>query len=123
LSDEVTFEIGEDLRGFWVTRGEGREEEYAEKNPRPTFKSRRTTVGVWSCFCRDEIGPLYMLPKGENMTAKRYKWVLQRLFIPFYKRMRVKYSDEVVMQEDNTPWHTAKIITKYLENKGIKQIK
>jgi hypothetical protein len=42
-----------------------------------------------------------MLLEGENMTAKQYKYILQRLFIPFYKRIRAKYSDEVVMQEDN----------------------
>jgi hypothetical protein len=58
-SDEVTFEVGEDLETFWVTRGPGREEEYASKNLRPTFKSGRTTVGVWSCYCGDEMGPLY----------------------------------------------------------------
>jgi hypothetical protein len=58
--------------------------------------------------------------KGENMTAKRYKYVLQRLFIPFYERMRAKYGDEVVMQEDNALWHTAKIITRYLKNKKIR---
>jgi transposase len=68
-SDEVTFEVGEDLNTFWVTRGSGREEEYADRNLRPTFKSGRTTVGAWSCFCGDEMGPLYMLPEGENMTA------------------------------------------------------
>jgi hypothetical protein len=106
-----------------VTRAARREDEYAEKNLRPTFKSGRTIVGVWSCFCGDEIGLLYMLPQGENMTAKRYKYVLQRLFIPFYSRMREKYGDEVVMQEDNAPWHTAKIITKYLQNKGVNRIK
>ena len=72
-SNEVTFEVGEDTNIFWVTRGAGREEEYADKNLRPTFKSRRTTVGVWSCFCGDEMGLLYILPKGENITAKRYK--------------------------------------------------
>jgi hypothetical protein len=42
-----------------------------------------------------------MLPEGENMIAKRYKYVLQQLFIPFYERMRAKYGDKVVMQEDN----------------------
>jgi hypothetical protein len=110
------------LRGFFVTRGPGREEEYVEKNLRPTFKSGRTSVGVWSCFCGDEMGPLYMLPQGEIMTAKRYKYVLQHLFIPFYKRMRRKYGEEVVMQEDNASWHRAKIIIKYLENKGIKRM-
>jgi hypothetical protein len=49
------------------------------------------------------MGPLYMLPEGENMTAKQYKYVLQQLFIPFYERIRAKYGDEVVMQEDNAP--------------------
>jgi transposase len=122
-SDEVTFEVGEDLRTFFVTRGAGREEEYATKNLRPTFKSGRTTVGVWSCFCGDEMGPLYMLPQGENMTAKRYKYVLQSLFIPFYERMRAKYREEVMMQEDNAPWHRAKKITKYLTNKGLNPMK
>jgi transposase len=118
----VTFEVRENLETFWVTRGPGREEEYASKNLRPTFKSRRTTVGVWSCFCGDEMGPLYMLPEGEHMTAKRYKYVLQRLFIPFYNEMRRKYGDKVVMQEDNAPWHTARIITNYLANKKVNRI-
>jgi hypothetical protein len=45
-SDEMIFKVGEDLRTFFVTRGAGREEEYATKNLRPTFKSGRTTVGV-----------------------------------------------------------------------------
>lgn len=121
-SDEVTFEVGEDTRTFWVTRGAGREEEYANKNLRPTFKSGRTTVGVWSCFCGDEMGPLYILPEGENMTAKRYHWVLQRLYIPFYERMKQKYGKEVVMQEDNAPWHTAKIIKAYLNTKKVNRM-
>ena len=69
------------------------------------------------------MGPLYMLPEVENMTAKRYKWVLQTLFIPFYKRMVKKYRLDVVMQEDNTPWHTAKMIKKYLANKGINRMR
>ena len=35
------------------------------------------------------------------MIAKRYKYMLQTLFIPFYKRIRRKYKDEVIIQEDN----------------------
>jgi hypothetical protein len=57
-------------------RAPRREEEYVEKNLRPTFKSGRTTISIWSYFYRDEVGPLYMLPEGENITAKRYKYVL-----------------------------------------------
>jgi hypothetical protein len=61
------------LQTFWVTRAPSREEEYVDKNLRPTFKSGWTTIGVWSCFCGDKIGPLYMLLERENITAKRYK--------------------------------------------------
>jgi len=43
-SDETTFYVGEDNNVFYVTRAEN--EEFLEKNLRPTFKSRRTTVGV-----------------------------------------------------------------------------
>ncbi len=118
-SDEVTFHIGEDGSTFYIIRGAGRDEEYKEQNLRPSFKSGRESVGVWACFCGDEIGPIYILPKKENMNSKRYHWVLQHHFIPFYNRMREKYGDEVCMQQDNASWHTAKLITRYLESKGI----
>ena len=36
--------------------------------------------------------------------------------------MRAKYGPEVVMQEDNAPWHTAKIVTKYLNNKKVNRM-
>jgi len=121
-SDEVTFWIGEDGITFYVTRGSRRDEEYAEKNLRPSFKSRRVSVGAWASFCGDELGPIYVLPKGENMTAKRYYWVLKTHFIPFYNKMRAKYREEVVMQEDGASWHTAKIISNYLSNKGINRM-
>jgi hypothetical protein len=122
-SNKVTFYIGEDLRTFWVTREPGREDEYATKNLRPTFKSGRKSVGVWSCFCGDEMGPLYILPEGENIIAKRYKYMLQTLFIPFYKRMRRKYKDEVIIQEDNVSWYRIGIVERYLTNKGVKRMK
>jgi hypothetical protein len=43
------------------------------------------------------MGPLYILPKGEHIIAKRYKYVLQRLFILFYNKIRRKYSNKVVI--------------------------
>jgi hypothetical protein len=68
------------------------------------------------------MGPLYILPEGEHIIVKQCKYVLQRLFIPFYNEIRRKYSDKVVIQEDNTLWHMAKIITKYLANKKINRM-
>jgi transposase len=53
------------------------------------------------------------------MTAKRYPKTVKEHFVPFYKRMVRKYGPEVVMQEDNTPWHTAKILRRYLRLQGV----
>jgi transposase len=100
-SDEATFYVRADRNVYYVTCGPG--EEWEDKNLQPTFKSRRTSVGVWSRFCKDEMGPLVIIPKGGTMTAKRYLQTLKKYFIPFYKRMRRKYGCRVVMQEDNAP--------------------
>jgi hypothetical protein len=110
--DEVTFEIGEDGSVYYVTRGS--KEEFLDKNLKPSFKSGRTSVGVWSCYCGDEMGPLVIIEKGGRMTAKRYLETVKKYFLPFYKRMVRKYGPEVVMQEDNASWHTAKIVRAYL---------
>src|SRR5438046_4021005 len=119
-SDECTFVIGEDGTTIYVTRGPGRDEEYADKNLKPTFKSGRTKVSVWSCFCGDEMGPLYIYPDGDTMTATRYHWVMKTKFVPFYERMRAKYGDEVVMMQDGASYHTAKMIKAYITKKGLR---
>jgi hypothetical protein len=120
-SDEVTFHVGADGSIFYVTRGAG--EEYLEKNLKPSFKSGRTTVGVWSCYCGDEIGPLVIIEKGGTMTAKRYLETVKKYFVPFYRRMRRKYGPRVVMQEDNTSWHKAKLVTDYLDKQKVKRLR
>ena len=63
-----------------------------------------------------------MLLERENIIAKQYKYILQQLFILFYKRIKRKYKDKVVIQKDNTLQYTTKIITKYLKNKGVRQM-
>ena len=103
-----------------MTRGPG--EEFLDKNLKPSFKSGRTSVGVWSCYCRDEMGPLVIIEKGGRMTAKRYLKTLKKHFILFYRRMVQKYGPGVVIQEDNAPWHTAKIVQKYMAKQGIPQL-
>jgi hypothetical protein len=80
------------------------------KNLKPTFKSGRATVGVWSCYCGDEIGPSVVIRKGGTMTAKRYLETVKKHFLPFYRRIKRKYGPEVVIQEDNAPWHKAEIV-------------
>jgi len=119
-SDEATFYVGENNNVFYVTRGEN--EEFLEKNLKPTFKSGRTKVGVWTCFCGEDIGPLVIIPKGGTMTALRYIEVLKKYFIPFYRRMVCKYGPEVVMQEDNASWHKAGAVRKFLAKQNVKYL-
>jgi transposase len=63
-----------------------------------------------------------IIPKGGTITAKRYLETVKKHFVPFYKRMRRKYGSDVVMQEDNAPWHTAKIVRDYLNKQKVKRI-
>lgn len=85
-----------------------------EKNLKPSFKSGRTSVGVWGCFMGTTLGPLVILPKGARMNQTLYtEEVLKPHFVPFYKKMRRKYGKEVVMQEDGARYHFGKIATAY----------
>ena len=118
-SDEVTFEVGHDSRTVYVTRRSGKKEAFLDKNLKPSFKSGHTSVGVWSCYCGNEMGPLVILEEGGRMTASRYLETVKNYFVPFYKRMCRKYGPGVVMQEDNAPWHTAKIVRCYLRTQGV----
>jgi transposase len=122
-SDEATFEVGEDTSLFYVTRGVGIKEAYKEEFLKPSFKSGRTAVGVWSCFMGTEMGPLVIIEKGGRMTGKKYLETLKDHFVPFYERMRAKYGDEVVMQQDNAPWHTAKVCQRYLEEHNVQLLR
>jgi hypothetical protein len=79
-------------------------------------------VGAWSCFCGDEIGLLVIIPKGGTITAKRCIEILKKHFILFYKRIKGKYGNQVVMQEDNTPWHKAKSLWFFLTRQKVKFI-
>jgi transposase len=119
-SDEGTFYVGENNNVFYVTRGAN--EEFLAKNLKPTFKSGRTKVGVWSCFCGEDMGPLVIIPKGGTMTAQRYIEVLKKNFILFYWRTVYKYGLEVVMQEDNASWHKAAAVREFLKKQRVKYI-
>jgi hypothetical protein len=63
-----------------------------------------------------------ILEKGERMTAARYLVTLKKYFILFYRRMVQKYRKEVVIQEDNTSWHTAKLVRSWLDKQKVKRL-
>jgi hypothetical protein len=117
-SDEVTFEVGHNSRTIYISHRAGKKVAFLDNNLKPSFKSGRTSVSVWSCYCNNEMGPLVILEEGGRMTATRYLETVKNYFVPFYKRMVRKYSPRVVMQEDNALWHTAKMVRAYLQLQG-----
>jgi transposase len=120
-SDESTFEIGYDGRNWWITRAPG--EEHLPKNLKPTFKSGRTSVGVWGCFMWKHLGPLVILPKGSRMNQTRYtEEVLKPHFVPFYKKMARKYGKDVVIQEDGAKYHFATKPTAYNDLHKVRRL-
>jgi hypothetical protein len=69
------------------------------------------------------MGPLVMLEKGGRMTAKRYLETVKKHFLPFYRRMVRKYRSGVVLQEDNAPWHTAKVVQRFFDKARVKRLR
>ncbi|PMD16917.1 hypothetical protein NA56DRAFT_579517, partial [Hyaloscypha hepaticicola] len=75
-----------------------------------TFKSGRTSIGIWDCFMDTELGLLIILLKGARINQARYtEEVLKSHFVPFYKRIVRKYSKGIIIQEDRAKYHFAKI--------------
>lgn len=70
------------------------------QNPNPSLKGGRTSVGVRSCYCIDEIEPLVIIKRGGRIIAKRYLETVKRYFILFYQRMVRKYGPYVVIQDN-----------------------
>lgn len=66
------------------------------------------------------MGLLVIIPKGGTMTAKWFTEVLKKYFILFYRRVGRKCGSEVVIQEDNTPWHTVKAVRAFSKRWKIK---
>jgi hypothetical protein len=123
-SDEATFELGYDSRGFYITRAPG--EEFLERNLKPSFKSGRTAVSVWGCFMGREKGPLVVLEKGARMNQHRYtEEILKPHFVPFYERMQELYgtdSSPVYLQEDGARYHTAGVPARYRLSMRVNQL-
>ena len=83
-TDEATFETGLDTRSCYVTRRKGTAME--SRYLKPTFKSGRSTVGIWASIRLGEKGPMLVLNKGRRMNSDIYiDEVLRPLGLSFYE--------------------------------------
>lgn len=77
----------------------------------PTLKSLQKGVMVWGCISSYGVGKIVMLEGKVNATV--YLKLLSEVIIPEGKRL---IGDDFILQQDNAPIHTAKIVTEYLKN-------
>lgn len=82
-------------------------------NPKYTNKTIKhsPSVMVWGCFSAKGRGSLYFLPKGKKMDAKTYLAMLKEKLPPF-----MTIFDCDTFQQDHAPCHTAKVVTKWLQD-------
>ena len=73
-TDEATFETGLDTRSCYVTRRKGTAMDF--KYLKPTFKSGRSTIGIWGAIALGIKGPVHIY----------INQVLEKLGLPFYKQ-------------------------------------
>ena len=121
FSDEATFEVGKDYRTIWVSRRS--EDEWNVGNLKPSFKSGRTTVGVWGVIVGGKMGPLYVMKEGRMNMIRYTNEVLEPLFFPFYKKIKkARKRQRILSMEDNAKWHTGRIPTQWREKNGFPRI-
>ena len=109
FSDESKFNLFHSDDRIYVRRKIG--EEFREDCIQPTQQSGGGSVHVWGCFCQTEIGPLVRLTSTVNSTS--YQNVLEDHLIPYIA------GRALIFQQDNTPAHTARSTTRFLEECSV----
>ena len=118
FTDECNIELGLDSRVIRVWRRPG--EEFLEECVKPTFKSGRTSVGMWSYVFGDEIGPVVLLDGRLNGPT----YVDQMLKEVVWPRIRhiPRRKERFYYMHDGAPCHRAKVASAYLQKQHIRTL-
>ena len=73
------------------------------------------SVMAWGCFSSSGVGDITIV-EG-HMNAQMYIIILSSNMIPSARRL---FEVTYIFQQDNDPKHTARVVKKYPERKGIK---
>ena len=96
--------MGKISKVVWVSRRKG--EAFKEKHLTSSFKSGRTSVGVWGAISGYHHGPLVVLDGKMNQHVYREK-ILKQYGFPFYDKVRKnpEGEGEIDWVEDNARYH------------------
>jgi transposase len=121
FSDESTFELGLDTRTAYVKRPLGKA--FESRYLRPTFKSGRSTIGIWGCINSEMDGTLAILPSGVRMNSSLYiSRILNEHGHPFYERIATAYGD-ALWQDDGAKYHTSKVVEEWRKSMLMQRMK
>ena len=98
----------------WVVRG--------QKTP-SRIRRQQGGGGVmfWAAIVdKDIIGP-FRVPDGVKIDSSGYCDLLQRCFIPWWKRKAAKTRKSLIFMHDNAPAHASKFTQEWLSKQGIKE--
>lgn len=116
-TDEATFETGLDTRSCYVTRKQGDAMEY--RYLKPTFKSGRSSIGIWGAITLGLKGPVHFLQKEGRMNSEIYvNQVLKELGLPFYNHC-TQERGPMIWMDDGAGYHTSKATAKFRRKVGL----
>lgn len=86
---------------------------------KPTFKSGRTTLGIWGATALGKTGPAHFLIREGCMTSQIYvNQVLKQLGLLFYNEL-IEGRGIMVWMHDGASYHTSKFTTKFCREVGL----
>ena len=90
---------------------------------KPTFKSGRSSVGVWASIKLRKKGPMKVLTKGRTMNSDIYiEEILQPLGLPFFQQCVVE-SGLTIWMDDGARYHTSKRVFAWEKEHGLNRMK
>ena len=120
-TDEATFETGLDSRSCYVTRR--KRNAFEARYLKPTFKSGRSTIGIWAAITLSIKGPMLVLTRGRRMNSEIYiEEVLKPLGVPFYERCVAK-KGLMIWMDDGAGYHTSKKVLDFGREVGLLRMK
>jgi hypothetical protein len=121
FSDECTMEISIDVTFPWVRRPKGKA--FKSQYLKPTFKSRRSSIGIWACISLNIKGFLFVLPPGLRMTGPFYcNKIMNNFAYPFYKETAHAQGD-ALWQDNGAKYHTSKVVFQWQKSMKMQRMR
>ena len=109
FTDESKFQIFGTIRRQYVRRRKG--EALKEPCLASTIKHGGGNIQVWVCISIKGIGDIVRIT--EKFTGEKYKNILHNHTVPSGRQLVGNY---FILQQDNDPKHTCKLVKTYLSN-------